>query len=729
MITKISISSEIIALQRFTLIIALLICSATVLFAQNPAPTPTPQDDVVKITTTLIQVDATVTDRKGKIVSDLRKDDFEIYENGKKQKITTFSFVSNVRSTTSPEEKKIEIKDAGPVPPTKLRTEQVRRTIALVVDDLALSFESSHFVRRALKKFVDEQMQEGDLVAILRTGSSVGALQQFTTDKRQLYASIDRVRWNPGGSAGFSAFEPIEAKGASPAAGSSESEGGGERTPEGQAREMEALRQSTFTFGTLAVIDHIIKGMQELPGRKSIMLMSEGFALHTKDAGGWTEESKFLQKLRGLIDRASRSSVVVYTIDPRGLQYTGVTAADNTSGRTPIEIQQEVSERANKLFDSQDGLRFLARETGGFAFLNNNDISAGIRKVLDDQSYYLIGYEPDDDSFDPKTRKFNKLDIKVNRPSTDIRFRSGFFGQPGEAAVAKASQTRDQRLLSAITSPFGANEIPLHLNALFGNTPNDGSFIRSLMHIDVQNLTFIEGPDGSKRAAFDVVAVCFGDNGVPVEQINGSRSVRVPKDRFAEVLREGLLYDFTFKIPKPGAYQLRIAISDQENQKTGSASQFIEIPNLKKKRLTISGMLVQSISLDQWNKQAGEGAAPADQTLPNPLGDTSLRKFKRGTVLDYGVTVYNAKLDPAGLPSLNLKVRVFKDGKLFFDGAPKPVPPSAQTDMQRVRLMGSLALEKQLMPGDYVLQLVVTDDLIKGKNNTVTQYTQFEVIE
>ncbi len=88
----------------------------------------------------------------------------------------------------------------APVPQAALRPEQIGRTIALVVDDLSISFESAYQTRRSLKKFVDEQMQEGDLVAIVRTGAGIGALQQFTSDKRILYAAIEKVKWNPNGS-------------------------------------------------------------------------------------------------------------------------------------------------------------------------------------------------------------------------------------------------------------------------------------------------------------------------------------------------------------------------------------------------------------------------------------------------------------------------------------------------------------------------------------------------
>src|SRR5204862_2896358 len=134
------------------------------------------------------------------------------FEDGRRQDVTHFSYVvTNASSAAPPAQPTVAAdKNAGPVPPVSLRADQVRRTIALVVDDLGLSFESTYSVRRALKKFVDEQMQAGDLVAIIRTSGGIGALQQFTSDKRQLYAAIERVKWYAGGRAGISAFAPIE---------------------------------------------------------------------------------------------------------------------------------------------------------------------------------------------------------------------------------------------------------------------------------------------------------------------------------------------------------------------------------------------------------------------------------------------------------------------------------------------------------------------------------------
>ncbi len=158
-------------------------------------PSRSNEDEVVRITTNLVQVDAVVTDKNGKLITDLRPDEVQIFEDGHQQKITNFSFV-NPEASSAPLLPSAPLdKNAPPLPPTKLHPEDVRRTIALVIDDLGLSFRSTYDVRNALKKFVDQQMQPGDLVAIIRTSGGIGALQQFTADKRQLHAAIERVNW------------------------------------------------------------------------------------------------------------------------------------------------------------------------------------------------------------------------------------------------------------------------------------------------------------------------------------------------------------------------------------------------------------------------------------------------------------------------------------------------------------------------------------------------------
>src|SRR5256714_594533 len=212
-------------MKRQTILTLILLQSLFISTSAQP-PTPTPgapqkpettiaRDDVVRITSNLVQIDAVVTDRKGKAVAGLGTEDFEIYEDGRPQRITNFSFIARDEvgvSTNALAAKKSDraTTTVNPVPTIRLRPEQIRRTFALVVDDLGLSFESMHYVRAALRKFVDEQIQPGDLVAIIRTGAGVGALQQFTSDKRLLYAAIERVKWNSRGRSGIAAFSPIQ---------------------------------------------------------------------------------------------------------------------------------------------------------------------------------------------------------------------------------------------------------------------------------------------------------------------------------------------------------------------------------------------------------------------------------------------------------------------------------------------------------------------------------------
>src|SRR5215813_1406391 len=166
--------------------------------AQNP-PATRPGQDVVRITTQLVQVDVVVTDKKDKHVEDLNEDDFELLVDGKKQQLTHFSHISlpMVKREPAPKKKADAVVAPESMPTRQLEPEEVRRTIAFVVDDMGLSPPSMALARETLKTFVAEQMQDGDLVAIIRTGSGLGMLEQFTSDKRILYTAIENLVWNP----------------------------------------------------------------------------------------------------------------------------------------------------------------------------------------------------------------------------------------------------------------------------------------------------------------------------------------------------------------------------------------------------------------------------------------------------------------------------------------------------------------------------------------------------
>ena len=693
----------------------------TLAAAGQIVPPPPAADDVVKISTTLIQVDVSVTDKKGNPIKDLKPEEIEIYKNGKKQNITNFSFVSAEKQTTVKTENKTDI----PLPPSQVRPEQVRRTIALVVDDLTLSFQSIYYVRRALMKFVDEQMREGDLVAIIRTGAGIGALQQFTNDKQQLYAAIERVLWNPIGNGGITAFAPIESNDLEAANEPEVTEDDGTDPADSgadTANDAGSLRESIFAAGTLGAINYIVQGMNDLPGRKSVMLFSDGFELFGEDGN----PGRVLEALQRLTDAANRASVVIYTMDARGLQTLDLSAADNVGGRSIEQIEAALSDRRTKNFNTQEGLIYLAEQTGGFNIRNNNDLTDGVRRVLNDQSYYLIGYEPDDEAFDPDKQKFNKLEVKVKRSAANVRYRSGYFGISDEQIAEKpvSEKTEAEKIIGALASPFASGDIALRLNAVFGNDQKTGSFIHSFLHIEGKNITFTDEPDGKKKAVFDVLAMEFGDNGIPVDQISKTFTATVDEKRMLDIQRRGIVYDFIFPAKNPGAYQLRIALHDKGSGKVGSANQFVEVPVVKKSRLILSGIILENMPFETWQKiNAGQPAERAS----SPLMDTALRQFKRGTVLNYALTAINPKLDAAGKPNLTAQIRLFREGKLYFTGTAKPVDNNKQPNPQKVQYGGSLSLGTNMPPGDYILQIVITDNLAKKKRQIATQFVPFEL--
>lgn len=732
-------------MKRRVVACCLLLLFSGVGFPQQPTATPdttTPKpqqpepsggDDVVRITTNLVQVDAVVTDRSGRQITDLRSDELEILEDGKPQKITNFSYVSLAApGPAAPVAAKPEDKNAPPVPPAPLKPDQVHRTVAIVVDDLGLSFESTYYVRQAIKKFLDEQMLPNDLVAVIRTSSGVGALQQFTSDKRQLYAALERVKWNPAGRGGIGAFTPISADPRATEPGPSGRDNASMATDDS---DLERFREDVFAIGTLGAINYIVRGLRDLPGRKSIIVMSDGIRIfNTSDQ---SSGQRVLDALRRLTDFANRAAVVIYTMDARGLQPLGLSAEDSTAGMTESDIENTLADRRSSFFESQSGLVYLAKQTGGFAIVNNNDLSRGIKRVMEDQNgYYLIGYRPDEATFDAKTggRKFHKLSLRVTRPGKfNVRVRNGFFGVTDEQR-APQPRTRLAQLLAGLSLPFGSAGVRLRLTSLFGYDLKIGSFMRSMLHIDARDLTFTDQPDGWHHAVFDILAVTFGDNGAVVDQISRTHTLKLKDSAYDRILKDGFTYSMIVPIKKPGAYQLRTALRDTASERVGSATQFIEVPNIKKNRLTLSGMLVRGTPLESYLKEVSapnQNAKPAD-----PVEDTdaetvaTLRRFQAGSVLLYAFTVYNARLDKqTGKPSLQTQARVFRDGQLVFAGKEQPYNLANQTEFKQVEIGGALQLGSEMSPGEYVLQVIVTDLAATGKHRVATQWIDFEIVK
>lgn len=709
-------------MKRFLLPLVILAFSAAGSAGQSaqPAPTGTPSldDDVVKITTSLIQLDVTVTDKKGNPISDLRRDEIEIFENGKKQNISNMEFVRGVNTDSNSSGGRTDLIST----PSTQRPERVRRTIALVVDDLSLSFTSTYWVKSALKKFVQEQIQDGDLVAIIRTGSGVGALQQFTTDRRQLLAAAERVKFNSVGS-GIGLFNSIEPASRQPISRRGEAERDFEQ-------DLNEFRESIFSAGTLGALNFIVRGMKDLPGRKSVVLLSDGMPLFFRNSNGLSQGSRMLFQLRRLTDLANRASVVVYTLDAKGMDVPMLSAADNTYDMSAGEIERELSNRSQSFIDSQSGLSYLAKQTGGMAIFNSNDINYGIRKVMNDQSYYLVGYEPDDSTFDPRTRRYNRLEIKVLREGAQVRYRSGFFGISDEN-IPKPNLTAAQALINALTSPFALNDIAVRVNSMFTADAERKTYLKTYLHLAGNDLTFAKNADGTYKTVFDVVALTFGDNGTIANEHSQTYTVTLGAESLKRVMEKGFVYDFALPIKKPGGVQMRVAVRDNATNKVGSANQFVEIPNLKKDRLTLSGIVFESMSLAAWAKVSADPSAYADiKTETDARTDTSLRQFRRGSAVRYGLDIYNSRTDASANRRLTKQIKLYRDGKEYFASEVGPVVSAGiGADNRSITNTGTIRLGPQMPVGEYLLQVLITDDLAKGSRRVASQMVAFDVVE
>ncbi|MEW6730170.1 MAG: VWA domain-containing protein [Acidobacteriota bacterium] len=697
------------------------------------------EDAVVRITTNLVQLDVVVTDKRGQQVTDLKPEDFEVLEDGRPQQITNFSYISvaSLPSLPTPTVNSNTSEELA-LPPARLRPEQVRRTIALVVDDLGLSFESMNFTRQALKKFIDEQMQPNDLVALIRTGGSIGTLQQFTNDKRQLYAAVDGLHWNIAGRAGVNVVEQtttneggradkLRAAGADSALAGRPTPNANEIDLEQENQlELESFRQQFYAVGTLGALGYVINGLKELPGRKAVVVISDGFRIRDRDG-------QIFKSLRNLTEQANRAAVVIYTIDGRGQQTLAFTAADDIKANEErtFAIERELltkfEERRNFAFETQEGLRYLAAQTGGFF---NPTINVGITRVLDDQQgFYLIGYDPDESTFSAssKRRDFHKVAVKVKRSDLRVRTRTGFMAITDEEFQTVATSRREQ-LISAVSSPFAASLLDLRLTALFSYDRQEGPLLRSLIHIDASDLSFTDEADDWHKANFDIIAVAYGENGAVVEQISRNHTLRVRGETYQRVLKDGFVYILNFPAKKPGAYQLRAALRDATNARIGSASQFVRVPEIKSEQIKLSGIFLSGkaqIQIEPVTNQTQFGNEVANSQLLM----SAVRKFRRGMALQYSYHIYNPQLDRAGKPQLKTQVKLFHDGQEIFAGQQTAFDVMGQKEMQKLIANGRLYLGTELNKGEYIMQITVIDELAQQKRRVARQLIDFEIVD
>src|SRR5215468_6811348 len=456
-----------------TLLLSTLLPAAAI--AQTPQrqknAQPAQEDVTVRIGTKLVQIDVGVTDKSDQVVRDLKLDNFELYEDGKKQQLQFIEFVDaqtgrRVRDSHNPQTTTSET-PSSPSPTGA----SLKRVIAFVVDDLTIPKQDMITVRQMLTNFVERQMAPGDLVSIARSVSGLGLFEQFTSDRDLLRRAISMLTpvTHP-----FSLSNGLESGRVNPAALAGAESGAAAITNVDIDTSTDDTNQTLRALMSLSTSSFVVNSLRELPGRKTLVLISGGLPLFSSTSGTITGNvSTFFQQLA---DHAARSGVVINTMDIRGLKSVRAVAnfAD-TPGRGALSPGSgaggfgripDPAISPSAPLEEHLGLRTLSNSTGGLAVLYTNDFETGLSKVLSRSSgYYLLAYTPENENFDGK---FRKLQVKVKRDGARVYTRDGYFAR--EDSERATPKTKEESLLLAARSPLAVYDLNVSANLLFKPT-------------------------------------------------------------------------------------------------------------------------------------------------------------------------------------------------------------------------------------------------------------------
>ena len=699
----------------FCLLLALL--SRATAFSQNAsAPQPKaqkPEDATLRIQTELLQLEVFVTDKSGQPVRDLKQADFELEEDGKPQTISHFSFGTASRParwlTTDPK--------PNSQANTAVTTTQIKPYIVLVIDDLHLSAENLGFARQALLKFVDQQLTANEQVAIITTSGQLWVYQQFTSKREILRRAIQRLAAAERRTASLYADVPRLTEYQSELIQNRDRDAlqiaineirrlMPDISPDmaasmalGKAQQMVAETASE-TKATLATIEDIVRNLRALPGRKSLILLSDGFLL------GGSQQNNYYD-MRRLTDAATRSGVMIYSLDTRGLMTGAADLSQPGFGNEQPPGTRERMEAAG-LEARRDRLNALARDTGGFPIFNNNNLYLGLQIfVADTESYYLLTFEPQQSYRDGR---FRKLEVRVkDHPEYTVRTSKGYFA-PNDKTVAKKDEAPKMGLArNTYSSLAPARDIPMEMAVDFVDSGAGQSFATITAHLDISKLKF-ELVNDRYNAALDVSGAVYDEEGKPMDRFKRKLALTLKPTTYERMLKSGFIFDCLVKL-KPGFYQIRMTTTRENSSQAGSISEWVEIGDLSKNELVLSSIFVATegeplnITPPQTETVATEKKSEESQAAAIP--SQVARRFKRGAKVDYVFWAYNPKAAPNGTIDLVVQTQLYSGNKVVYASplSKMQVPPEKKT---AVPYVARLTLD-QFEPGTYELRALVID--------------------
>jgi VWFA-related protein len=710
----------------------------------RPAPAQQrEEDEVVRIRTDLVQTDVMVFDKSGKFVEGLKPEQFELKVDGRAQPIV---FFDRVKAGTVNEDAQlaaargVRSASGGAVLPLDRG-----RTVVFFVDDFHLSPGSSMRMRKTLLRFIDEEIGQNDVAAVISASGQVGFLQQFTDNKVVLRAAASRIIPRPyvvrdSENPPMTESHALSIERRDPTVLSyfveallRENPGMRPETAEAivaQRANVILIQSRNVAVNTLASLRSTVRGASPLPGRKVLFFISDGFLV--EDRGGELREW-----MRRVTDAAARSGVVIYSLDAEGLRTNTHDASEATgfdpSGRLVMADSSEGSLMQSPLFT-------LASDTGGRAIINTNALGHAVAGALKETSlYYLLAWRPEAAAPEGGEPKYRRVEVNVREhPDMRVIVRRGFFDAPPpevesrEAAkkrkkdekekpapAAKPAQAppAERELQTALRAALPVAGLPTTLALGYVSGQDGAGLLTASVEVEHTALTYEpeQGAQGEQtRATFDAVGIVLDDNGKPVSGFKQQLDVRpIPN---APASGRHVVFSSQMRVP-PGLYQVRVATRDTHSGRVGSAMQWVEIPEFKQGKLSLSSIFLG----ERQSSVRPEDLKPEDASHGILLSVD--RRFAHTSWVRITTFIYNAAPADGAKPDLALQVQLFRDDQPVFTAPLVKVATEGVPDLSRIPYAAELALGS-FPAGRYVLQVTAIDRWAK---TTASQRTSFVV--
>jgi VWFA-related protein len=483
--------------------------------------------------TRLVELSVVVTDRDRNAVTGLTAGDFQVFDDGKPQRVELFSVEGKGTAAPPP-----------PAPPRQAREfsnklPDTGSVTIILYDQLNTSDVDRMNVREHVARFL-EQIRPDDRVGLYVLGGDMQlrVAHDFTSDASALVRAVSRLRGNLSTAlAGEADAARLEGEIADLF---------GSETGMSPGTAMRQHFQGVRAVATVDALESIGRHLSGVQNRKNLIWVSSGFPLDGFDYRGRSRTLEINRAARALND----ANVAIYAVDARGLVggFSGVPGRPTFTTLSRVAVNQDI-------------LQSVAEETGGRAFLNNNDIQGAVRRAADDaRMTYVLGYYPTSEVWDGR---FHRVEVKVNRPGVEVRHRKGYFAVPTEK---QASSQRAAALQAAVASPIGASGLGLTLRI----DPVEGkpSEYRLAVRVEPGGIALEQRGDES-RGALDVIVAQIRADGADARSVDNRVDISLSGERLQQFLRDGLRIEHAVTLMFE-AERLRVVVRDARTGAIGA---------------------------------------------------------------------------------------------------------------------------------------------------------------